>query len=167
MTPPASFSRLGSEFDSFLFAPIGEDRNGVLLSVVSVLGRLDLDPWKEAARLAGLPKEIAVQKFAALLGALPDPTLQRADPGALATRLIALLPFRPDPANRAAARLVGTAATPQPRAIMNAILFAFYMLLLVLGTQFLFGPRDPTTHADTAHAPAPLAVPWQTRRRRP
>lgn len=155
-------SRLGSEFDNFLCAPIGEDKNGVLLRVVSVLGRLDLDPWQEAARLAGLPAEAAVQKFAALLGALPDPTLQRADAGALATRLIALLPCRPDPANRPAAQCVATGATTHPRALMNAILFAFYMLLFVLGTQFLFGPRDPTTHADTAHAPAPVAVPSQT-----
>jgi hypothetical protein len=44
MARPASMSCLGSEFDNFLFAPIVEDKNGVLLSVVSVLGRLDLDP---------------------------------------------------------------------------------------------------------------------------
>ena len=79
MSPPASSSRLGSEFDAFLFAPIGEDRNGLTLSIVSLLGRMDLDPWQEAAKLAGLPAEIAAQKLAALLAALSDPSLKPAD----------------------------------------------------------------------------------------
>ena len=52
MTATASVSRLGSEFDDFLYAPIGEDRNGMLLSVLSALARLDIDPWQEAAKLA-------------------------------------------------------------------------------------------------------------------
>ena len=41
MTRPAG---LGSGFDAFLFAVIGEDRNGMALSVVSMLARMDLDP---------------------------------------------------------------------------------------------------------------------------
>lgn len=52
MKPPASFATLGSEFDAFLFAAIGEDRNGMPLSVVSFLARMDLDPWYEASSLA-------------------------------------------------------------------------------------------------------------------
>jgi hypothetical protein len=55
MAPSASVSHLGSEFDNFLFASIGESRNGMLLSVLSALARLDLDPWQEAAELARLP----------------------------------------------------------------------------------------------------------------
>jgi hypothetical protein len=55
MTRPASVSALGSEFDDFLFAPIGEDGNGMLLSVLSALARLGFDPWEEAAKLAQLP----------------------------------------------------------------------------------------------------------------
>ncbi len=43
---------LGSEFDNFLFAPIGVDKNGMVLSVVSALARLDVDPWEEAEELA-------------------------------------------------------------------------------------------------------------------
>jgi hypothetical protein len=45
----------GSEFNDFLFAPIGEDRNGMLVSVLSGLARSDVDPWQEATRLAELP----------------------------------------------------------------------------------------------------------------
>jgi len=47
---------LGAEFDDFLFAIIGDDRNGMQLSVVSVLARMDLDPWHEAATLAASPR---------------------------------------------------------------------------------------------------------------
>jgi hypothetical protein len=88
-----SYSALGSEYDNFLFAPIGIERSGMLLSVVSLLGRMDLDPWEEAARLAGLSAHCAAQKLAALLRALPNPVPQL-DPDGAAARLIALLPRR-------------------------------------------------------------------------
>src|SRR5271156_2665800 len=80
---------LGPEFNDFLFAPIGADRNGGYLSVVSALARLDLDPWAEAAKLAKLPVEIATQKLSSLLQEVP---LARQDPGQIAARLVALLP---------------------------------------------------------------------------
>ena len=70
MTYSASVSRLGSEFDDFLFAPIGEDRNGMLLSVLSALARLDIDPWQEVAELAGLPGTTATQRLASLIAEL-------------------------------------------------------------------------------------------------
>jgi hypothetical protein len=96
MKPRASNSSLGSEYDNFLFAPIGDDRNGMTVSVVSLLGRMDLDPWEEAARLAGLSSDAAAQKLALLLRALPDQSMLQADPDGAATRLIALLPRRND-----------------------------------------------------------------------
>lgn len=44
------------EFDDFLFASIGEKPSGMLLSAVSALARLDVDPVAEkAAKSAGLP----------------------------------------------------------------------------------------------------------------
>jgi hypothetical protein len=52
MTRTVSIPGPGSDFDAFLFAPVGEERNGMLLSVLSALARLDVDPWQEAARLA-------------------------------------------------------------------------------------------------------------------
>jgi len=56
MSSSASVSVLGTEFDDFLFAPIGEDRNDMPLSVLSALARLDIDPWQEADKLARLPR---------------------------------------------------------------------------------------------------------------
>jgi hypothetical protein len=84
--------RVDSEFDAFLFAPVGEDENGLLLSVISALVRLDLDPWIEAAKLAQLPVKPAAARLASLIAALPDEALARPDPRAMADRLIGLLP---------------------------------------------------------------------------
>jgi hypothetical protein len=52
MTHAALSPDIGREFDPFLFASVGEDRHGQLLSVISVLARSDLDPWREAVGLA-------------------------------------------------------------------------------------------------------------------
>ena len=83
---------LGSEFNNFLYAPIGVDQHGENLSVVSALARLDLDPWKEAAKLAKLPGNLATQNLSALIVALQEIPSARQDPGKIAARLVALLP---------------------------------------------------------------------------
>jgi hypothetical protein len=90
--------RLGSEFDAFLFTLIGEDTNGLSLSVASALARMDLDPWQEAAALAVLPSDTATQRVAALFQALPDELFSERDRGTMATRLVALLPRPAKPA---------------------------------------------------------------------
>ncbi len=74
MERAASPSRLLPEFDDFLFASIGEEPSGMLLSVVSALARLDVDPWQEAAKLARLPVEAATQRLASLIATLPEGT---------------------------------------------------------------------------------------------
>jgi hypothetical protein len=43
MTSAVSVFGHKSEFDPFLFAPVGEERNGMLLSVLSALARLEVD----------------------------------------------------------------------------------------------------------------------------
>ena len=42
------------EFDRFLHATVGEDRNGYAVTVLSTLARLGLDPWNETAELVTL-----------------------------------------------------------------------------------------------------------------
>jgi len=80
------------EFDEFLYAPIGEESNGMLLSVLSALARRNVDPWDEASRLARLPREAATRFLATLIATLPDGSSARADPELHARRLTALLP---------------------------------------------------------------------------
>ncbi len=94
MARSTSASLIGSEFNDFLFAPVGEDGNNTLLSVLSALARLDLDPWQEAAKLARLPVDAANQRLASLIGKLPNALASHWDAATIAARLIALLPRR-------------------------------------------------------------------------
>jgi hypothetical protein len=86
------YALLPSEFDDFLFAPIGEERNEMLLSVLSALARLGVDPWQEAARLTQLPKDLATQSLASMIGSLPDGRWPPSDTRVIAARLVQLLP---------------------------------------------------------------------------
>jgi hypothetical protein len=95
MTPATSVSFFRSEFDDFLYAAIGADRNESPLSVLSALARLDLDPWREAAELSQLPKGVAAARLERLIARLPRGRGDEADLGAIADRLIALLPSLP------------------------------------------------------------------------
>jgi hypothetical protein len=108
MALAARFSLLHSDLNDFLFASVGEEQNGVTLSVVSALTRLGLDPWEEAARLTPLPKARAAEALAPLIARLPICRTRSSDDLAISQRLVELLPDRkPTPMkgrDRAAAR---------------------------------------------------------------
>jgi hypothetical protein len=146
-----SISPLGSEFDNFLFAPIGKDRNGMLLSVVSALARLDVDPWQEADELAQLPGEAATKRLASLIATLPDGPSAHLDPGAVASRLIALLPRRASSNIASRERLFGIQAVDDPRGFIYAIII---FMALVLGAQWIMASIQPSAQVDNAPRPA-------------
>ena len=105
----------------------------MLLSVVSVLARSDLDPWAEAARLAGLPEKYATARLAALIAALPGRSSVPAGCMAIAGRLVTLLPRRAGLSNAEAPKARPTAmATPNLWVIVCVIVMA-----LVLGVQWI------------------------------
>ena len=97
MALPVRFSLLHSELNDFLFASVGEEQNGVTLSVVSGLTRLGLDPWEEAARLTPLPKTRAAEALASLIARLPIRRTQSLDDLAISRRLVELLPAQKTP----------------------------------------------------------------------
>jgi hypothetical protein len=88
------FSLLNSEFNEFLFAFVGEQKNGAQLTVLSALTRLNFDPWREAARLSDLPKEAAARALAAAIALLPEGDWKGSDAWAIAARLVDRLPTR-------------------------------------------------------------------------
>ena len=92
MTP--AYSLLKSEFNDFLFAPIGEEKNSAILTVLSALARLGMDPWEESARLAQLSKAMATQRLTTIIAGLPEGRWAMADAGTIATRLVDLLPAK-------------------------------------------------------------------------
>ena len=95
MTPAKPPFFRDSKFDPFLFAEVGEERGGMLLSVVSALARLDLDPWSEAASLSRLPAAAAAERLTVLLAPQSSSKLGAPAPTTIA-RLIGLLP-QPSP----------------------------------------------------------------------
>jgi hypothetical protein len=107
MTHTALTPLLGREYDRFLFAAVGEERNGMTLSVLSALARLDVDPWKETAALSSMPKDKAQQRLAALIASTTANLATNLKSEAIAGKLIALLPGAPnfdDPATKTVVR---------------------------------------------------------------
>jgi len=90
----AEFSLLHSEFNGFLFAPMGEEESGAPLTVLSALTRLGVDPWAEAARLSALPKPAAAEALAPMIAIFPRQTHGASEAAVLAERLAWLLPQR-------------------------------------------------------------------------
>jgi hypothetical protein len=155
MTRADTPARFGTEFDEFLFSSIGDDRNGLMLSVASMLARLNLDPWHEAASFAGLPVAAAVQKLTTLIAALPDQAFKQFDPAALATRLIALLPRKralaPDIPAPPLSRTPGT--KPGRRQIVSLVLFVLFVGFLA--AQFFYSSDAPLPSEAAPHTQVP------------
>src|ERR1700735_5449307 len=91
ITNTASIIHLDTQFDSFLFAIIGESKEGLCITVLSALARLNIDPWKKAAELSRLPGDVAGRNLASLIATLPDLPAADLEPGAI-DRLVTLLP---------------------------------------------------------------------------
>jgi hypothetical protein len=92
-----------SDLNNFLFADVGTEANGMTLSVVSVFARLGSDPWREAGRLADLPKLEATDSLARTIADMPTSLWELPDAAVIAARLTGLLPVRPARGLRGAA----------------------------------------------------------------
>ena len=92
MTLRRPFRARRPDLDKFLFAPVGEEINGVPLSVVSALVRLGLDPWEEAGRLSTLSGHEAIEQLARLISETPGRSCPLAEAREVAGRLVVLLP---------------------------------------------------------------------------
>ncbi len=86
-----------SQFDRFLHATLGTERNGMDLSLLSVLAQVGHDPWTEAARLAELPRAAAADSLAATIACLPGESRPRAHARVVALCLVPLLPGQDHP----------------------------------------------------------------------
>jgi hypothetical protein len=84
-----------SDLNRFLFADVGTEASGMTLSVVSVLARQGSDPWREAGRLATLPRAEATDSLAHTIADMPTSLWKLPDAVVIAARLIGLLPERP------------------------------------------------------------------------
>jgi hypothetical protein len=96
MTLRRPFASILPEFDRFLFATVGEEVDGMPLSVLSALSRLGLDPRDEAARLSDLAGDAAADQLARTIARLPGRRWTSLEMQNIADRLVALLPGATD-----------------------------------------------------------------------
>lgn len=95
------------QFEPFLYAPLGEDRRGSRVTVLSMLARLGVDPWSEASELSRLPVVAARQRLEALMTRFHDVPTPVSDRSRIVLGLLDLLPRR---ATTASAPQDGTSA---------------------------------------------------------
>jgi hypothetical protein len=157
MTLATATSALESRFDPFLYAAVREDPNSAPLTVLSVLARLDIDPWEEAARLAQLPGEAATRALAALISALPKGSATPQDSGTIAARLITLLPRRLE-------RGIETQSTPSGgRSVIpvpdRATTVARVVLCLIVLALLFVSQWFAVSHLASLPVKRPLAAP--------
>jgi len=130
------FSLINSKFNDFLFAPVGEEGNGMTLNVFSAFSRLDIDPWQESARLSDLSKEKAIEAFAPIIARFSDARWALADTRVIATRLVALLPQN-ETIGPSRATITSGHAMPNPRTI------SLWIFLAVCTVFFAAAVRHP------------------------
>jgi hypothetical protein len=159
MTRSAMTALLGPEFDAFLFAPVDEESNEGLLSVLSALARMDVDPWREAAELARMPTEAANQRLTSLIAALPDAPAARLAPATIADRLIKLLPGGGPSSFPSRERLLRADPTPTSRTITNMILINLLVMAGMLCAQWGLASLQPPHVGSVHEATSSLVVP--------
>jgi hypothetical protein len=92
MSMTDAFALTNSGLNAFLFAEVGTELNGSKLTMLSVLARMDQDPWTEAARWAGRPTADIVNFVAASIEKMPLYPRDLRDSRLTAVRLSRLLP---------------------------------------------------------------------------
>jgi len=147
-------ARISREFDQFLYASVGDDNNGMPLTVLSALARMDVDPWEEASKLTQLPQESAVTQLASLLGALRNACPLSVDPARIAVRLIALLPRPCDRAPLTLKALAQAAPTKHHVAVSTLLSVWAYLIFMLLG-QWLLGNVQAPGHIQPPPTSAP------------
>jgi hypothetical protein len=136
---------LRPDLDKFLFATVGEEIDGIPLSVVSALVRLGLDPWEEAGRLSVLSRHEAAEQLARLIAETPGCSRPLVEARDVARPLVVLLPNH-DKAPRIASQiqirpryLRFAASLPSPYWIVGGVLAAAVLFSAIAHHGLAFG----------------------------
>ena len=147
----ARFSTLSAKYDNFLFALVCEDTNGMRLSVISALARMNVDPWEEATRLAAMPKEIAEKTLLSILDLVSGRSWKSPEAAAIAARLVRLLP---QPGEVVTIAATGTAIAAKGTAKVSAQRTSYWWVWLAfwLVMSFMMPHHQATTTNASATA---------------
>jgi hypothetical protein len=149
VTSTDAFALKNSDLNAFLFADVGTELNGSALTILSVLARLGLDPWAEAARWAKMPKAAAINCLAQGIGKMPLSPQALAETFATAASLVQLLLVPTRNVTQ------GVSETGQAPTAQEWVPMALLCLSIILGVLInVISDRTPTP---TANATTPTA----------
>ena len=123
------------KYNEFLFATICEEANGMRLSVLSALARINVDPWEEATRLAAMPNTTAEGALVSTLDLIPNKNWEPSETEVIAARLVRLLPQPND---------VST-TTPTDIAAVRAKRTSYFLLCVAIVISILSSHHKPPT----------------------
>lgn len=132
-------SPLRTDFDAFLFAAVANDASGFPLTMLTALARTGVDPWTEAADIANLSHDSAVQKLVSFLAGLPNGPSPGADTATLASRLIALLHRSPAATASPGGERPPSAEVMAQRKRVNVAIYAAIGIVCLLLGSLAFG----------------------------
>jgi hypothetical protein len=156
----AKLSTLSTSYDDFLFAPVCEDANGMRLSVLSALARMNVDPWEEAGRLAAMPKAIAEKTLLLALDRVSGRSWKSPEAAAITARLVWLLP-QPGQAAATTAPATANAATgaAKGRAQLTSywwVWLGFWMVMSFMVSHHQANTTNTGVATSTSAATIPL-----------
>lgn len=137
MPAPTVLNPHPPEFGRFLYASVGEDRNGYVVTVLSAFARLGLDPWNETADLVALGRDAAQARLGTRLARFWDVPTLASDHGTVALGLSQLLPEgpKPGPLKRAASTAgIGSLGTSGAIWAVLTIIFVLFQMFMVDGS---------------------------------
>lgn len=120
----------------------------MLLSVLSALTRLGVDPWLEAAKLARLPGETATLRLASFIAAIPDEQAAHPNPEIAAARLITLLPRVISFSAPSGGTEISASGARSLRGVVLALFFGAVAVALVIGTQWSVANHQQSARGD-------------------
>ena len=146
---------LRPDLDDFLFAPMGEERDGIPLSVISALTRLGLDPWDEATRLSSLAKREAVDQLSPMIGRLAGTRWSSSEAREIAIGLIELLPISGSLRGSAEVRRYGRRKVPPSKTfwLICFLLLAAALVSMAANGKLPFGSHRQSEPSSLTEGP--------------
>ena len=153
-----AIARCKSEYDGFLFTIVAESHD-VPISVASIMLRLGIDPWSEAARLTQLPSADAIASLSATIRKLRSISFTASEADKIATGLIGRLPTRE--------ALVAQTMRQEAMDLSSIWMIFAIFIGMMLVTQSVPKPHDDVPARAVAIQQDESAAPYHGRMRKP
>lgn len=134
---------LRADLNEFLFATIARDAGGMPITMISAMARTGVDPWDEAARLAGLSLESAAQSVVALLATVPNGPSSDEEAATTAVRLVALLNRSPKPKTDSPEATPAKVAVESKR-VNPAVYYLAGLIFMIFAQWAMTSPHEQT-----------------------